>query len=67
MRNTLAAIAALLALLFAPVLWGLPPPGAQAPAELAWSHGLEQDDVSAPTGQIKQAESSPGPDDATFN
>lgn len=37
MRKMIAAIAVLcMALLFAPVLWGLPPPGEQVPAELAW-------------------------------
>lgn len=36
MRKMIAAIAVLLALLFAPALWGLPPPGEQVPAELAW-------------------------------
>ncbi len=42
MRKMIAAIAVLLALLFAPVLWGLPPPSEQVPAELAWGHDLEQ-------------------------
>ncbi len=41
MRKTIAATVALLALVFAPVLWGLPPPGEQAPAELA--RGLAAD------------------------
>ena len=42
MRKTLATIVALLALLFAPVLWGLPPPGVQVPAELAWDWAAER-------------------------
>ena len=41
MRKMVAALAALLALLFAPVLWGLPPPGEQVPAELAWDWAAE--------------------------
>lgn len=46
MRKTIAAIAALLALLFAPVLWGLPPPGDQVPAELAWGWVAEHDSMT---------------------
>jgi len=41
MRKTLATIVALLALVFTPVLWGLPPPGDQVPAELAWGRAAQ--------------------------
>ena len=41
MRRTLTAFAVFLALIFVPVLWGLPPPGEQPPAELAWGCCLE--------------------------
>jgi len=44
MYKTPVVITALLALLFAPALWGLPPPGAQVPAELAWNQAANDAD-----------------------
>lgn len=46
MRKTIAALAALFALVFAPVLWGLPPPGDAVSVEPAepWALILKLDE-----------------------